>query len=285
VRIVAAILLLGADLVGPVKYEKTGAVLDGKRWAWKEIGSIAETSPERSKEEFQAAAGKSENAVALATLAKDAWNKDALRRLKPVLDRRPPATALRPPFEGRWKAMVDTTGHHSLKGFALFAIDFMKVDAEGRLFRGTGKALEDFLGYDQEVRAAADGEVVQAEGGFEDLPAGQIGKGEQANLVTIRHGEEEHTFYAHLKKGSVAVKAGDKVTAGQPIGRVGNSGASGSPHLHFTLAIPIGEAGSRGWASVPWRLHGFKLVDAGGTPCAIDVKQARVQEGWTLLCP
>lgn len=279
--VAAAVLLLGADLVGPLNYERTGVALDGKRWAWKEIGSIEETSPEQAREEYRTAAGAA--AASFAALAKDAWAKDAIRRVKPVLERRPPSTALRPPFEGRWKAMVDTTGHHQLKGFALSAIDFMRVDAQGRIVTGSGKSLEDFPGYGQEVRAAADGEVVQAEGGFDDLPAGQIGKGDQANAVTIRHGDDEYTLYAHLKKGSVSVKPGDRVTAGQPIGRVGNSGASGSPHLHFTMMIPIGEAGARGWASVPWRLHGFTLVDAGGTPCSIEVKQARPQEGWTLL--
>lgn len=42
-------------------------------------------------------------------------------------------------------------------------------------------------------------------------------------LVTLRH----------LKQGSVQVSAGDRVFAGQEIGKIGNSGDSGEPHLHI----------------------------------------------------
>ncbi len=81
------------------------------------------------------------------------------------------------------------------------------------------------------------------------------------------------------------MKPGDSVKAGQAVARVGNSGASGSPHLHFTLMMPIGGGETRGWVSVPWRMHGFTLVDAGGASRSIAVKQARPQEGWILLAP
>lgn len=53
------------------------------------------------------------------------------------------------------------------------------------------------------------------------------------NHVLIRHGGGELSLYAHLEKGSVAVKPGEAVEAGQPIGRVGSSGSSWVPHLHF----------------------------------------------------
>ena len=53
------------------------------------------------------------------------------------------------------------------------------------------------------------------------------------NHVLIRHRGGELSLYAHLEKGSVAVKPGEAVEAGQPIGRVGSSGSSWVPHLHF----------------------------------------------------
>ena len=42
-------------------------------------------------------------------------------------------------------------------------------------------------------------------------------------------------LYAHLQPGSIAVAAGDEVEAGQPLARLGNSGNSIAPHLHFGL--------------------------------------------------
>jgi murein DD-endopeptidase MepM/ murein hydrolase activator NlpD len=42
-------------------------------------------------------------------------------------------------------------------------------------------------------------------------------------------------LYAHLRQGTVSVKVGDVVKEGDLIGRVGNSGASLQPHLHFQV--------------------------------------------------
>lgn len=53
------------------------------------------------------------------------------------------------------------------------------------------------------------------------------------NHVLLRHGGGELSLYAHLQKGSVAVTPGETVAAGQQIGRVGSSGSSWVPHLHF----------------------------------------------------
>jgi len=52
------------------------------------------------------------------------------------------------------------------------------------------------------------------------------------NLVKINHGNGVVTVYGHLlKKG--AVKVGQKIRRGDVIGRVGNSGRSTGPHLHY----------------------------------------------------
>ena len=53
------------------------------------------------------------------------------------------------------------------------------------------------------------------------------------NYVLLDHGKGEFTLYGHMRQGSVRVKARDKVTAGQAIGAMGNSGASGGVHLHW----------------------------------------------------
>jgi murein DD-endopeptidase MepM/ murein hydrolase activator NlpD len=72
------------------------------------------------------------------------------------------------------------------------------------------------------VAAAAGGTVVHAG------PAGTYG-----NLVTVRHENGFETRYAHLS--AVDVSVGDVVEAGQDIGKVGTTGHSTGPHLHFEV--------------------------------------------------
>ncbi len=55
------------------------------------------------------------------------------------------------------------------------------------------------------------------------------------NCVIIDHGNSEYSVMAHLQQGSVTVKAGERVAAGQVIGKLGNSGDSFGPHLHYQL--------------------------------------------------
>ncbi len=55
------------------------------------------------------------------------------------------------------------------------------------------------------------------------------------NAVAIDHGQGVVSFYIHLQKTLVAV--GDEVTAGQVIGRVGQTGRANGPHLHFSLYV------------------------------------------------
>ena len=44
-----------------------------------------------------------------------------------------------------------------------------------------------------------------------------------------------YTLYAHMKYGSVTVKVGDRVSRGQVIGYMGNTGYSFGAHLHFEV--------------------------------------------------
>jgi murein DD-endopeptidase MepM/ murein hydrolase activator NlpD len=55
------------------------------------------------------------------------------------------------------------------------------------------------------------------------------------NCVIIDHGNSEYRVLMHLVQGSVTVKVGERVTAGQVIGKLGNSGPSFGPHLHYQL--------------------------------------------------
>lgn len=93
------------------------------------------------------------------------------------------------------------------------------------------------------VYAACAGEVVQVFDGLADSDENtdfdRIEKefGEKVridgNHVLIRHLNNELTLYAHLQKGSIPVKPGDRVDPSVCIGKVGSSGSSAIPHLHF----------------------------------------------------
>lgn len=91
----------------------------------------------------------------------------------------------------------------------------------------------------QPILAAAAGRVVAARDGIADeMTLGRIAASEATmtgNHVLIEHAPGEVSLSAHLRQGSVAVKVGDMVAAGQRIGLCGNSGATTTPHLHWQV--------------------------------------------------
>jgi len=55
------------------------------------------------------------------------------------------------------------------------------------------------------------------------------------NCVIIDHSNSEYSVLAHMQQGSVRVTVGERVVAGQVIGKLGNSGDAFGPHLHYQL--------------------------------------------------
>ena len=91
-----------------------------------------------------------------------------------------------------------------------------------------------------DVLAAAPGKVFRTRDGVADVSVRTLGEESVngigcGNAVIIDHGGGWLTGYCHMAKGSVRVKSGDTVAAGQPIGRVGLSGLTEFPHLHFLV--------------------------------------------------
>jgi hypothetical protein len=90
------------------------------------------------------------------------------------------------------------------------------------------------------VLAAAGGKVLRTRDGVPDRILGQgvlDPKDPQGcgNAVVVDHGGGWITSYCHLAQGSVRVKPGDAVTAGQPVGKVGLSGLTEFPHVHMEV--------------------------------------------------
>ena len=91
-----------------------------------------------------------------------------------------------------------------------------------------------------DVIAAADGRVLRARDGLPDVSVRENGKEkirdrECGNGVVIAHSGDWETQYCHMARGSLVVKPGQSVVAGQKLGRVGLSGLTEYPHLHFTV--------------------------------------------------
>jgi murein DD-endopeptidase MepM/ murein hydrolase activator NlpD len=91
-----------------------------------------------------------------------------------------------------------------------------------------------------EVVAAAPGVVLRVRTDMDDIAMAEAGRSALGNRLcgnglVIAHQEGWETQYCHLAKASVRVGRGQRVAAGTPLGRVGLSGATVFPHLHFTV--------------------------------------------------
>lgn len=89
------------------------------------------------------------------------------------------------------------------------------------------------------VVAAAPGTVARVRDGMDDVSIRQSGGApagrEAGNAVVVDHGNGWETQYSHLKRGSIAVKPGDRVEAGTPLAQVGLSGNTEFPHVDFGI--------------------------------------------------
>lgn len=144
------------------------------------------------------------------------------------------------PFKGTWSVFWggDTkklNAHHPVAN-QRFAFDFEALNDKGKRYKGKGKKNEDYYSFGKEILAPADGVVMETVGGIRDnKPASMNPYLALGNTVIIRHQKNEVSVLAHLKQGSIKVKAGDTVKRGQVVGVCGNSGNSSESHLHYHL--------------------------------------------------
>ena len=158
-----------------------------------------------------------------------------------------PQTDLHFPLRGAWWAIQgsDWSDRHKQEVFSqTYAMDFVKLGADNQFFAGAGLQVEDHYSWDQPVYATAGGKVAYVCYDLPDLPPGAPPDGRMfrddprrllGNAVAISHANGEFSYYGCLQQASLAVNEGDLIRRGALIGRVGNSGITPGPHLHFHL--------------------------------------------------
>lgn len=188
---------------------------------------------------------------------------------------------LGPPLRGSdWLAAngpSNTSGHRRaliaidgrLHDAQRFAIDWVKVGANGKTFSGDEKDNKTHYAYGNEVLAVADATVSETKDGIPENIPGLASRAVPITLETIAGNHiildldgAHFALYAHLQPGSLRVKVGDKVKRGQVLGLVGNTGNSTEPHLHFHVTDGNSPLGSEG---VPYVLESFEVVAGAGT--------------------
>lgn len=167
-----------------------------------------------------------------------------------------------------WGSLVAVNGQLTIP--QRYALDLVGVDPAGHAMRPGVKDIRqssyaDWIGYGTDVLAVADGVVRGARDGEKEHrplepqpePASLTSNGLFGNYVVLEIAPGVFASYAHLQRGSVKVKPGDAVRRGQVLARLGQSGNSAAPHLHFQLSNAATFEGSEG---IPYVFDSFDFL-------------------------
>lgn len=166
--------------------------------------------------------------------------------LSPVDDGPPPPdpragyqlrAPLRLPFRGEWWVFWGgptlAQNYHVAHQDQRHAFDLVRRKS-GSTHQGLGKRNEDYYAWDEPILSPAAGKVAVVENGIRDNVPGTMNTSQiYGNYIILEMAPREFLVLCHFKQGSVTVKAGDALQAGQVLGRCGNSGNSSEPHIHL----------------------------------------------------
>jgi Peptidase family M23 len=126
--------------------------------------------------------------------------------------------------------------------FAIDWVQYQTIDGVRTTWKGAEDRNDSYFCYGQPIYSVAAGKVVAlADGLPENVPhsgkyAISIGADNAAgNHVVVEIAPHRYVLYAHMRPGTVRVKAGDEVQIGEILGLVGNTGSSTEPHLHMHI--------------------------------------------------
>jgi len=209
-----------------------------------------------------------------------------------------PAVISPPLYGPNWldgNGCCDMTAHRNamsplngqLWGAERFAIDYVQLGADGKIYSGDRAKPESYPYFGADIHAVADGSVVAVVDGLPEQIAGQSPSGlplEQygGNHIVQDIGNGNYALYAHLKTGTVKVKIGDRLTSGQVIASLGNTGNTDTPHLHFHVMSTPDPLRSNG---LPFVFESYKLTGRLASMDALDPlllgQAAPMQPGFT----
>lgn len=203
------------------------------------------------------------------------------RRLDiPIMDEAP--LVLGPPLSGdSWGAFntTDSSPHsRSIEEFdgnpripLRFAIDWVLLGTDGDDYSGDFVNNADHHAYGADLLAVADGTIEAVTDGVPEnvpgdtraIPITLDTRG--GNLVIVDIGDGRYVTYAHLIPGSLAVQVGDRVNRGDVLGKLGNSGNSDAPHLHFHVSeiFDTQNASGLNGNGLPFVFESFEILDEG----------------------
>lgn len=167
-----------------------------------------------------------------------------------------------------------------------YAIDWM-VPSTPNSVPADPRDNQSYASYGKPVLAVADATVAETRDGIPENIPGHFGKGKLAvamsydtfygNLIVLDLGQGQFAYYGHLKPGSIRVKQGDHVHAGEEIGQIGDSGSSFEPHLHFEITTAAKALLGEG---IPYTIEHYTVTSKDGYP---DRRNAELPLDGTLV--
>jgi hypothetical protein len=210
------------------------------------------------------------------------------------------AVVISPPLQGdRWvvgNGCCDTITPHrgalvpvngTLHVPERFAIDFVQLQPDGRLYTGPSHDVSSYPYFGVPVLSVADGVVVnRMDEQPEQVPlkpvVGVTAENAGGNFLVVDIGHGNYAFYAHMQPGSVRARLGDRVKRGQVLGLLGNSGNTDAPHLHFHMMDGPAPLASNG---LPYEFTSFQGQGVAGSLDPMMAGKAAPIDGAALAGP